>query len=120
MLGLLPRVGSGGSIGVPGIRGTGAEGTGEIGDAGALLAPRPRYTVLPPLDRPASVRGKSFEVRFWVDEFGRVTRVKVSPEIPDAEYRKRFLALMYEYSFEPARRPDGTPVAAQAILAITL
>lgn len=116
--GLARGVGFGGPLGLRGIPGTG--GTGETGDGGALLAPRPRYTVLPPLDRPAAVRGKSFEVRFWVNEFGRVTRVKVSPEIPDADYRRKFLALMYEYSFEPARRPDGTPVAAQAVLTITL
>jgi hypothetical protein len=66
------------------------------------------------------VRGKSFQVRFWVDPLGKVTRVEVSPEIPDAEYRKKFLALMYEYTFEPARRPDGTPVAGTAVLTITL
>ncbi|GBD32833.1 MAG: hypothetical protein KatS3mg081_2807 [Gemmatimonadales bacterium] len=115
-----PAVGSAGRVGLAGIGGMGTGGTGESGNGPNLLAPRPRYTVLPPLDRPASVRGKSFRVRFWVDQFGRVTRVEVSPEIPDTEYRKKFLALMYQYSFEPARRPDGTPVAGEAVLTITL
>lgn len=112
--------GSEGSASEPGIVGGSGGGTGVSGEGAELLAPRPRYTVLPPLDRPASVRGKSFQVRFWVDPLGKVTRVEVSPEIPDAEYRKKFLALMYEYTFEPARRPDGTPVAGTAVLTITL
>jgi hypothetical protein len=55
-----------------------------------------------------------------VDQSGKVTRVEISPEIPDAEYRRKFLALLYQYTFEPARRPDGTPVAGQAVLTITL
>ncbi len=122
MSGSLPiaSVGTGGRVGSVGIGSTGAGGAGDQGGGSELLAPRPRYTVLPPLDRPASVRGKSFKVRFWVNQFGNVTRVEVSPEIPDAEYREKFLALMYQYSFEPARRPDGTPVAGQAVLTVTL
>lgn len=111
--------GSPGGAGVGSRAGSGLGGQ-EGGGNGGLSSPRPSYTVLPPLDRPASVRGKSFQVRFWVDQEGRVTRVEVSPQIPDAEYRRKFLASMYEYRFEPARRPDGTPVAAQAVVTITL
>lgn len=104
-------VGSGGGSGL---------GEGDAGGNGGVSGPRPQYTVLPPLDRPAAVRGKSFQVSFWVDREGRVTRVEVVPDIPDGEYRRKFLASMYEYRFEPARRPDGTPVAAQAVVTITL
>jgi hypothetical protein len=66
------------------------------------------------------VRGKTFRVHFWVDAGGRVTRVDVTPAIPDAEYRKQFVQLMYQYTFAPALRPDGTPVAGETVLTITL
>ncbi|MBI2537802.1 MAG: hypothetical protein HYW06_12745 [Gemmatimonadetes bacterium] len=116
--------GAGAGTGVAGIgtpRGTGAgSGAGPAGGSGEAFPPQARYSILPPLPKPASVRGKSFRVRFWVSPTGRVTRVDVSPPIPDPEYRKRFIELMYQYTFTPAMRPDGTPVAGQAILTITL
>jgi len=69
---------------------------------------------------PASVRGMRFRVHFWVSPGGQVTRVEVTPPIPDAEYRKLFMRHMYEYTFAPAIRPDGTPVAGETVLTITL
>ena len=111
--------GSGGGIGAAGGTGVGS-GAGRGGGGGAVFPPQARYSILPPLPKPASVRGKSFRVRFWVSAAGRVTRVDVSPPIPDAEYRKRFIQLMYEYTFTPALRPDGTPVAGETVLTITL
>lgn len=97
-------------------------GTGHRAGGGGdeVFPPQARYSILPPLPKPVSVRGKSFRVRFWVDPAGRVTKVDVSPPIPDAEYRKRFVQLMYEYTFSPAMRPDGTPVAGETVLTITL
>jgi hypothetical protein len=59
-------------------------------------------------------------VHFWVDAAGRVTRVDVSPPIADGEYRRQFVALMYQYTFAPALQPDGTPVAGEMVLTITL
>jgi hypothetical protein len=59
-------------------------------------------------------------VHFWVDAGGRVTRVDVSPSISDGEYRKQFLQLMYQYTFAPALRPDGTPVAGETVMVFTL
>lgn len=109
--------GAGGGTG-PGLgRGSGP-GTG--GSGGEVFPPQARYSILPPLPRPSSVRGKTFRVHFWVDATGRVTRVDVSPPIPDGEYRKQFVQLMYQYTFAPALRPDGTPVAGETILTITL
>jgi len=61
-----------------------------------------------------------FRVHFWVSPGGQVTRVEVTPPIPDAEYRKLFMRHMYEYTFAPAIRPDGTPVAGETVLTITL
>lgn len=109
--------GLGAAIGTAAGSGT---GPGAGGGGGVVFPPQARYSILPPLPKPASVRGKSFRVRFWVDPTGRVTQVDVSPPIPDAEYRKRFVQLMYEYTFSPAMRPDGTPVAGETIITITL
>jgi len=66
------------------------------------------------------VRGQTYRVRFWVDARGHVTMVDVTPPIRDGEYRKKFLGLMREYTFAPARRADGTPVRGIAELTITL
>jgi len=99
--------------------GTGS-GTGAGGSGDAVFPPQPKYSILPPLPKPASVRGQTYRVRFVVDVRGRVARVEVTPQIPDGEYRKKFLALMREYTFTPARRADGTPVRGETELAITL
>jgi hypothetical protein len=53
-----------------------------------------------------------FRVLFSIDARGRVTRVEVEPRIPDSDYRKKFMDKMKQYVFAPARRADGTPVAA--------
>ncbi len=113
--------GAGGGVGRGGGPGVGpGTGPGSGGAGGEVFPPQARYSILPPLPRPASVRGKTFRVHFWVDAGGRVTRVDVSPSIPDGEYRKQFVQLMYQYTFAPALRPDGTPVAGETILTITL
>jgi protein TonB len=126
---LLPPSGVRGGAGTGTGTGTGAGvgpgmgsgiGPGTGGTGGDVFPPQARYSILPPLPKPAAVRGKSFQVRFWVDASGGVTKVQVSPEIPDGAYRKKFLSLMYEYTFAPARKLDGTPVAGQTILTITL
>jgi hypothetical protein len=67
---------------------------------------------MPPADWPESVRGNEYRVLFWIDARGHVTRVEVEPRIPDSGYRKKFVDKMKQYVFAPARRVDGTPVAA--------
>jgi hypothetical protein len=66
------------------------------------------------------VRGKTFRVHFWVDAAGHVMRVAVSPPIPDAGYAKQFVALMSQYTFAPALKPDGTATSGETVLTITL
>jgi TonB family protein len=85
-----------------------------------VFPPEPKYSILPPLPKPASVRGQTYRVRFWVDVSGRVTTVEVTPRIPDGEYRRKFLDLMRQYTFTPARRADGTPVRGETVVVITL
>jgi protein TonB len=100
--------------------GTGTTGAGPGAGGGSVFPPQAQYSILPPLPKPASVRGKSFRVHFWVSSSGRVTRVDVNPQIPDEEYRKRFVELMRQYTFTPAMRPDGTPTAGEMVITITL
>jgi hypothetical protein len=95
-------------------------GAGPGGAGGDTFPPQARYSILPPLPRPAAVRGQSFRVHFWVDATGHVTRVAVSPPIPDTGYRKQFLALMAQYTFTPALKPDGTATSGETVLTITL
>jgi hypothetical protein len=109
-----------GRSGVAGFSGPFAGGAGVGRGGNEVFPPQARYSILPPLPRPASVRGKTFRVHFWVDAQGKVTRVDVNPPIPDGEYRKQFVQLMYQYTFAPALRPDGTPVAGETVLTITL
>ncbi|HXV85069.1 MAG TPA: hypothetical protein VD793_00140 [Gemmatimonadales bacterium] len=107
--------GAGSGVG-PGV----GPGTGTGGEGDAVFPPQPKYSILPPLPKPASVRGRTYRVRFVVDPGGRVTSVDVTPTIPDGEYRKKFLSLMREYTFTPARRADGTPVRGHTEVTITL
>ncbi len=130
---IAPKVGVGdGSGGGPG-SGTGAgggtgtgqgsgigsgEGPGTGGDGGAGYGPQSRQMLLPP-DAPESIKGQEFRVRFFIDERGRVTKVDVEPRIRDSAYRKKFIEKMSQFTFHPARLPDGTPVASQYDVLIT-
>lgn len=112
--------GAGGGIGSGRGPGVGADtGAGMGGGGGAVFPPAPRFIIVP-ADRPASVRGKRFEVHFWVDDRGRVTKVEVDPPIDDAGYRRKFLDQMHQFRFDPARTTDGQPVSGQVVIPITL
>ena len=84
-----------------------AEGTSRI------AAPVPRGMILPPADRPRSVRGREVTVWVFVTEAGRVVAdsTRLDPPTPDAGYNRRLRQSAGEWSFEPARR-SGRPVAA--------
>ncbi|UCG86658.1 MAG: hypothetical protein JSW71_22625, partial [Gemmatimonadota bacterium] len=111
--------GSGGGVGTGQGTGVGSgTGPGSGGDGGSGFAPQSRQMLLPP-DAPESIKGREFRVRFWIDERGRVTKVEVEPRIEDAGYRKKFMDKMYQFTFHPARRLDGTPVAAHYDVLIT-
>jgi hypothetical protein len=113
--------GSGGGAGGGHGAGLGTDsGPGTGGEGGEIFPPKPKYTILPPLPQPSSVRGKTFRVHFWVNAQGRVTRVRVEPEIRDAAYRRQFLDFMHEYAFEPARRQDGTTIDGEFDYVFTL
>ena len=69
-----------------------------------------RWAVFPPPGAPREVRGRKYEVKFWVSAEGRVTRVEVSPPIKDEGYRREFTERMMGVLFNPATTRDGRPV----------
>ena len=72
------------------------------------------------MPRPAELQGVEFELTFYVDENGRVTDVEVFPEVPNRDYRKRWMDVLKRYRFRPAVRADGARVPGKAILTVTL
>lgn len=116
--------GSGGGTG--GGRGTGTgtgtgpgSGPGSGGDGGRALPPEPRQLILPPLDYPRQMRGRTIAVTFWVNISGRVERVALEPEIEDRGFGRRFEDVMRNYRFRPARSPEGTPIPGTTTVSVT-
>jgi len=83
-----------------------------------ILPASPRWIVFMPPGAPREVRGKRYEVRFWVAADGHVTRVEVTPEIEDERYRRKFIERMMGYLFNPATTRDGTHVDFVASLTV--
>jgi hypothetical protein len=107
--------GSGGTSVGPGTAtgtGQGGGGTEETGGSG-MIAPSPRGLILPPSDRPASVRGREVTVWVFVSERGRVLAdsTRLEPPTPDNRYNRRLMQCAAEWSFEPGRKA-GRPVGA--------
>jgi outer membrane biosynthesis protein TonB len=118
--------GTGEGSGTGGGKGTGT-GTGIGSDSGAGsgggprdIIPSPKWAILPPTGAPREMKGRPYEVRFWVSADGHVTRVEVTPPIKDADYRREFIARMMGYQFSPGRTPDGRAVDAIAQVTLTL
>jgi outer membrane biosynthesis protein TonB len=91
--------------------GSGSGGTGEEGTS-RVTAPSPRGLILPPSDRPASVRGKTVNVYVFVTPRGTVMpdSTRLVPGSGDARFDTRLRRQASEWVFNPARR-DGQPVA---------
>lgn len=94
-------------------------GPGSGGDGGRAFPPEPRQVILPPMDYPKSLRGKTVAVTFWVGTDGRVQAVSTAPEISDGGFAKKFEDVMKNYRFRPARSPEGTVIAGTTTVTIT-
>jgi hypothetical protein len=91
--------------------GRGDGGTGESGTS-RVTAPTPRGLILPPSDRPASVRGREVTVYVFVTPRGTVVSdsTRLVPSTGDSRFDTRLRRQAAEWVFNPARR-DGQPVA---------
>lgn len=102
-------------------------GTGE-GDGGTaeegrfrMIPASPRGMILPPSDRPNSVRGKEVEVWVWVTETGSVAAdsTLLRPGTGDRKFDQQLRRQAAEWVFRPATR-GGQEIAAWFQYVITL
>ncbi len=91
--------------------GQGAGGT-EAEGRFRVVPPSPRGLILPPPDRPKSVRGKEIAVWVFVSAAGDVVSdsTRLDPTTGNRGFDNRLRDLAAEWVFEPARR-DGRAVA---------
>jgi len=94
-------------------------GGGAAAGSGRAVAPEPRQLILPPLDYPKALRGRSVAVTFWVDVRGRVERVELDRPLDDRGFQKKFVEVMRNYRFRPARGPEGQAVPGVTTLTVT-
>ncbi|MEX0908054.1 MAG: energy transducer TonB [Gemmatimonadota bacterium] len=92
--------------------GTGAGGDAE-GGSGIITAPSPRGLILPPSDRPGSVRGRTVTVYVFVDPRGGVVRdsTRLNPSTGDSRFDDRLRQQAADWKFRPATQ-RGQAVAA--------
>lgn len=105
--------GSGNKTG-PGI--AGGTGQGDGGEAASgryrLSPPTPRGLILPPSDRPGSVRGREVVVYVFVTDRGRVVAdsTRLAPSTGDRKFDDRLRRQASEWVFNPATK-GGQPIA---------
>jgi len=114
-----PGAGSGTGGGTGSGRGPGM-GPDSGGSGGNVILPVPQQLILPPSDRPASVRGTKITVLFEISERGEVMRVSLDPMPRDRGFARELLERLRHYRFTPARTPDGRPIAVAYPVTITL
>ena len=100
--------GTGGGIGSGVGTGTGGGGGGD----GTIRPPVPMSVILPPTP-PASVRGRTVELRLAIDARGTVTRADIVTPTGDRNFDNRLRRTALDWRFQPARDPDNRPVPAQ-------
>ncbi|MDX2192324.1 MAG: hypothetical protein NW201_03150 [Gemmatimonadales bacterium] len=121
---------SGGSGG-PGTGGGsgGGDGKGQGTGTGDGAAPAPDGPIAPPVwiagalpleKPPEDLRGKTLNVTFFVNPQGRVDRAETDPPIADGGYAAKFRDVWRTFRFKPARKPDGSAVAASIVIAFQL
>jgi outer membrane biosynthesis protein TonB len=94
-------------------RGTGAGDGGSAESGRGVSAPVPRGLILPPSDRPNSVRGKTVTVYVFVDVRGGVVRdsTRLDPSTGDSRFDNRLKQQAGEWRFRPATQA-GEPIAS--------
>lgn len=87
--------------------GTSDEGTSRV------TGPSPRGMILPPTDRPGSVRGKTVTVYVFVAASGAVVAdsTRIAPSTGDSRFDRRLRDDASQWKFRPGMR-DGQPIAA--------
>ncbi len=119
--GIGPGAGSGSGGGTGSGRGPGVgPDSGSGGGGGRIYPPQPQGIIMPPPDRPSSVRGMTVTVLFEISARGEVMRVSIDPMPRDRKFADAFLERLRRYTFTPAYTLDGHPIAAVYPIRITL
>jgi protein TonB len=115
-------VGPGSGTGSGGGSGSGVgPGSGpDSGGGGRVYPPQPQGIILPPPDRPSSLRGTTVTAVFEISATGEVTHVALDPAPRDHKFANEFLERLRRFTFTPAYTVDGHPVAALFRINITL
>ncbi len=113
-----PGTGGGVGTGVGTGRGS-SEGPGTGGGTGAIYPATPEFLVMPALPVPKRVQGRTIELRFTIDERGRIVSVDFDSS-GDPQYDRQLRERLLEYRFRPAHRMDGTPVPSVYVTQLTL
>jgi len=109
--------GTGGGVG----SGTGpGMGPDSGGGGGRVYPPQPQGIILPPPDRPSSLRGTTVTAVFEISATGEVLHVALDPSPKDHRFANEFLERLRRFTFTPAYTLDGHPVAALFRITITL
>lgn len=112
--------GTGGGTGAGNGTGRGSgNGPGTGGGEGTVYPATPDFAVIPPLPVPKGLHGKTVELRFTIDESGRVVKFDFDPT-GDSGYDRELKSRLSEYHFRPAHKQDGTPVASVFVTQFTL
>jgi hypothetical protein len=99
--------------------GTGSgKGGGEGGGIGGF-PPVNKQMIIPPPDVPKDLRGKVFEVTFFVTAAGRVSNVTVVPTITNRAFAQKFDEILRGYVWTPARDAAGNKVSGVVTMQIT-
>lgn len=99
--------------------GSGSGSGGGNGGGKGGFPPELKQMIVPPLDGPKKLHGKTVEVTFHVTADGHVTDVSVIPPIEDRAYARKFDEVMRDYRFKPARDPNGKAIAGITTVAVT-
>jgi TonB family protein len=65
------------------------------------------------------MRGRTVAVTFWVNVEGRVEQVSLDQPLDDRGFQKKFVEVMRNYRFRPARGPDGHVVPGVTTVTVT-
>ena len=111
--------GSGGGSGSGTGPGVGSD-SGPGGGRGAYFEPQLHGMILPPADKPASVRGLKATARFEISATGEIMRVTLEPTLPDRRYQSEFLDRLRRCTFTPASSSDGRPIPGVFVIRFEL
>ena len=92
---------------------------GEDSTRGRARPPESTRLILPPFDYPASMRGQTIDVNFFVLADGRVERVVFIPDVSDRGYARKLEDAMKAYRFRPARDASGQAIPGIAIVRLS-